>query len=77
MADPHVEAGERPDRHFVHALERLHAVQPWQRIVRCQLAPAHGDVAGEGEQARRRTTLNLEGCYSRCLGSSTTFVALP
>jgi hypothetical protein len=42
---------------MVYALESPRTIKPWQCIARRQLAPAHGDVAVEGEQAWRWTAL--------------------
>ena len=50
IALAHVEARDRPHRHIVHAREAPRAVEPWHRIARRDLTPAHGQVADEASR---------------------------
>src|SRR5262245_12230980 len=58
IARADIQAGQRPDRHPVHALEPPRAIKPRQGIARRELAPTNGDRAVEGEQARWWTALD-------------------
>jgi len=49
-----VEAGDRPDRQIVHALEPPLVIQPRQGAAWCELTPANSQVALKGNKPRSR-----------------------
>jgi hypothetical protein len=64
-----IKAGQRPDRHRIHALEQPRAIQPRQSVAWWKLAPPHGPVTVEGEQALEaaHASRDFEGrpCFAR------------